>query len=219
VTDFNPAIEQRPNRPGVTHRACDAERVDALFAPRTFDLVFSSNMLEHLPDARAAVAAMGRVLADDGVAIHVVPSPFWKFCHLTGFYPNAVLSRVERWTERGKAPRSSAAPDAWDNNPKTAGRRYGYVRRLLWPVPHGISQGNFAEFAAFAPARWRSLFESAGYRVAAQIAGPVSSGYGFGLDGPRRLLERLGFASEYAYVMIKAGSTSPHLAAFTAAQV
>lgn len=217
VTDYRPAILAQPARPGITYRLCDAERVDEVFAPAQFDLIFSSNLLEHLPDVPRGLAGVRRVLADDGIAIHVVPSPFWKLCHVVGFYPNAVVSRLDRLSAR-RAARLAGAPamtgEEWDNNPKTAGRRYSYLRRLVAPVPHGVSAGNLAEFSAFSPRRWRAEFAAAGFRVAAVLPGPLSSGYGFGLDGLRRGLERLGLASEYVYVTVKAGHDSPHLAAF-----
>ncbi len=220
VTDFGAQIMRQPAQPGLTYQVCDAERVDETFGPGEFDLIFSSNMMEHLPDPQRALAGMRRVLREDGLAIHIMPSPFWKFSQMVGFYPNAVFSRLERYSARlGDAQgRVSAETDesAWDNNPKTATRQRSYLRRLLWPTPHGVSAGNLAEFTAFRPASWRAQFAQAGFRVAAVLRGPVSSGYGFGLDRLRGGLERLGLASEYAYITTRDGQTSPHLAHFTA---
>ncbi len=222
VTDFGAQITRRPAQPGLTYQVCDAERVDETFGPNEFDLIFSSNMMEHLPDPQRALAGMRRVLREDGLAIHIMPSPFWKFSQMVGFYPNAVISRLERTSARLGGAQGRAAADtgetAWDNNPKTATRPHSYLRRLLWPMPHGVSASNLAEFALFRPASWRAQFAQAGFRVAAVLRGPVSSGYGFGLDRLRGGLERLGLASEYAYITTRDGQTSPHLAHFTAIQ-
>lgn len=221
VTDYGAQILSSPAQPGLTYRTCDAERVGETFAPGEFDLIFSSNMMEHLPDPQRALAGMRRALREDGLAIHIMPSPFWKLSQMIGFYPNAVISRLERYSARLSAPSASpgqpaAGEAAWDNNPKVGQRRYGYLRRLLWPTPHGVSASNWAEFAAFRPAYWRQQFARAGFRVAAVLRGPVSSGYGFGLDGLRAGLERLGLASEYAYITTGGEQASPHLACFTA---
>lgn len=213
VTDYRPALAEMPDRPGLTYRMCDAERVDEIFGVQQFDLVFSSNMLEHLPNPGRALAGMNRILKDDGIAVHLVPSPFWKLSQMAGFYPNAIISRLDRWRDRSSA-QSGGSQQAWDNNPKVTGRRYNYLRRLLWPAPHGVSMSNLAEFTAFSPARWREAFTHAGFRVAAVWRGPVSSGYGFGLDGLRTRLERLGLASEYVYITAKTGHNSPALAYF-----
>jgi SAM-dependent methyltransferase len=207
ATDFRPQITRRSACPNITFATCDAERVDEQFAPASFDLIFSSNMMEHLPNPARALAGMRLVLRDDGIAAHVIPSPFWKFCHLAGFYPDAVLARLNRFQQRRNAQHagSAAGAEEWDNNPKSDARARPYLARLLWPAAHGASGSNLAEFRLFSERYWRQQFESAGFLVAAVLPGPVSSGYGFGWDSARAGFERLGFASEYAYITVKAG--------------
>jgi SAM-dependent methyltransferase len=221
VTDFYETILQQPDSGSITHRVCDAERVGEMFSPATFDLVFSSNVMEHLPHVERAVAGVRSVLREDGLAIHVLPSPFWKVRQMAGFYPEAVIGRMERYTSSGASiqkpsnvvppqPAGAMTSPGDGNNPKLGERRYRYLRRLLWATPHGVSASNWMEFAAFRPLRWVDVFGQAGFEIVAIVAGPVSSGYGFGLDPLRSLLERLGLASEYAYIMAKAGHASPY---------
>ncbi len=134
--DYRPVMMTEPaggagasqgTAPGrIAFTVCDAERVDEVFGAAAFDLVFSSNMLEHLPDPGRALRGMRAVLKDDGIAIHVIPSPFWKLSHLAGFYPNAVLSRIERRARRGGVAQAGATDQGgaeWDNNPKVAAQR------------------------------------------------------------------------------------------------
>ena len=40
----------------------------------SFDIVFSNNVLEHLPSIGHALASCARLLADDGIALHVLPN-------------------------------------------------------------------------------------------------------------------------------------------------
>jgi len=40
----------------------------------SFDVVFSNNVLEHLPSIGAALASCARLLGDDGIALHVLPN-------------------------------------------------------------------------------------------------------------------------------------------------
>jgi len=218
VTDYYPGILNLPDTATMTHRMCDAERVGETFAAGEFDLIFSSNVLEHLPRVGEALAGIHRALRDDGLAIHVMPSPFWKLCQMVGFYPNFVLARLERYSVR-RAGRKAAATGqtgaaagptgTWDNNPKVEGRRYSYLRRLLWATPHGAANSNLEEFRTFRPAHWRTRLAAAGFNLLRVIRGPVSSGYGFGLDPARVFLERAGLASEYVYITCKTGYPSP----------
>ena len=48
------------------------------FSDDTFDVVFSSNVMEHIPHLSEFQAEIHRVLKSDGVAIHVVPSSSWR---------------------------------------------------------------------------------------------------------------------------------------------
>lgn len=44
-----------------------------------FDLCFSSNVLEHIPDTRAAIGEQLRVLKSNGHLLHILPSSSWRF--------------------------------------------------------------------------------------------------------------------------------------------
>jgi hypothetical protein len=59
------------------------------------------------------------------------------------------------------------------------------------------------EFIAFGKQRWIRKFESAGFKVLAVRKVAWSSGYGFGFIRLRRLMERLGFHTVYAYFAAK----------------
>jgi len=62
---------------------CEYKYADATdlsqFKNDTFDLVYSSNMLEHIPAWHIALAEATRVLSPDGLMIHIMPSRQWKF--------------------------------------------------------------------------------------------------------------------------------------------
>ena len=66
------------NIPNVRYELCDATNL-GLFPDQSFDFVFSSNMLEHIPRYDLALEECARVLKDDGVMVHVMPSRDWKF--------------------------------------------------------------------------------------------------------------------------------------------
>lgn len=48
------------------------------FEAGTFDVVFSSNVLEHIPHVREFQSELQRVLRPGGVAVHLIPSGAWR---------------------------------------------------------------------------------------------------------------------------------------------
>jgi 2-polyprenyl-3-methyl-5-hydroxy-6-metoxy-1,4-benzoquinol methylase len=203
-------------------QAVPAEQIADVFPAGRFDLVYSSNMLEHVPDPPVVLAAVARVLADDGITIHVMPNRIWKACQVVLWIPNlvanalddilrtrslrAVLARLRKPDEHAESSEK--------NNPTVVRPRRSLIRKVLLPEPHGVSLAHRAEFAAFGRRRWRDELRNAGFDVIAVRRGPFSSGYGFGLTALTRLLERCGVSSEYIFVAKKAGASSPHEAPF-----
>lgn len=49
------------------------------FGDGTFDIVFSSSVLEHIPHLQAFQKEIHRVLKRDGLVLHVLPSGSWRF--------------------------------------------------------------------------------------------------------------------------------------------
>ena len=55
----------------------DYDGIRIPFPDHSFDVVFSSNTLEHVPHVRSFQAEMARVLKPDGVAVHLMPTATW----------------------------------------------------------------------------------------------------------------------------------------------
>ncbi len=224
-TDFKDAILEHTPSERIAYRVCDAEHVGDVFAPQSFDLIFSSNLLEHLPDLQGTLRGIHDVLTDDGITIHVMPSRFFKVLDMLGYLPRQVAYVVEGVTKPGglgklrkrlRGTAASTGPSSGENNLKLTPRRRSLVQKLVWPLPHGISATHRDEWAAFGVQRWKQAFAQNGFTVVAVRKGPVSSGHGFGLTRIRAVLERLGFTSEYAYIAVKSGHDSPYAAYFGA---
>jgi hypothetical protein len=166
-----------------------------------------------LPNPETALAGIHRVLRQDGITIHVVPSVFWKLCQIFLFNPNRLVTHVDRLLAGRPTP---ATDSRLGNNPKV--RRTAWRRRWLLPPPHGVSNSTIQELLAFRRSRWKRLLERSRFTVVHIMRGPVASGYGFGLDRIRTFLEQRGLASEYVFIAVKAGVASPHLRYFSVAR-
>ena len=199
-----PPHENAPDG-SLVYLRCDAHAVSKAFAGESFDVVFSSNMLEHIPDPQAVLLEIRSVLAPGGVTIHVMPSPLWKASHLLFHFPNLLRIAFRHLRGGGRVAelipgyrRWATAPDV--NNPGKPSPSPRTATRLLLPAPHGWSPTNRREFGQFARARWIKEFKNAGFDVVTVRKGPLASGYGLGLDRMRAALERLGMTTHFVYV-------------------
>jgi ubiquinone/menaquinone biosynthesis C-methylase UbiE len=60
------------------------------FPDASFDIVFSSNVLEHVPDLVQMHSEIRRVLRPSGYAVHVLPTHVWRFWTTLSAFPTSV---------------------------------------------------------------------------------------------------------------------------------
>jgi len=216
-TEYNEERLIRLSTKNITYKICDAEYIDQYFKPQSFDLVFSSNLLEHLKQQEKVLQKLHRILTDDGVCISVMPNPFIKICWIGLFYPNQLVDLAEILTKPdgprkvfrelynrlfyAKSSQEILMSPNLSNNPKSPPKNF--LQRYLWPTPHGEYSSNLEEFFAYRKKTWITLIENQGFDVTTVLKMPVVSGYGFGLDALRNILEKMGFSSSYAYIAFK----------------
>jgi SAM-dependent methyltransferase len=136
--------------------------VNLPFSSSTFDVVFSSNVLEHVRNLPGLLAEVRRVLKPDGVAIHLMPSPTWRFWTSLTHYPYLIL-RV--CGIRSNAPGSERPSSLREEISK---RSIGLVlSRIFFAGRHGEYPNALAELYYFSRRRWRAVFRSAGFDVSA----------------------------------------------------
>lgn len=147
----------------------DYDGVNLPFPAAAFDVVFSSNTMEHVLDEPRLHREMRRVLKPGGVAIHVVPSAAWRLWTMAAHYPaGASLLLAGSRGPQGNPPIATAA----------TGKR----RRLLDTIichRHGERGNRFTEWWHFRAAAWRTRFAGLGWTVEAVApTGFFYTGYG-----------------------------------------
>lgn len=178
-----------------------ADAADLPFEDDYFDLVFSSNVLEHVELLDVAFAEMKRVLAPGGIMIHSMPTGTWKFIQMVGRPVASVVSVV-----RGLVPGMSGGSERAREGSHGALPGFEMSRRsliqrivgLIIPTVHGVSGNHISEFFRFRPKWWRRQFELAGFDC--PRSSPLFSHSPYDLlpyrfIGLRDLLGRAGFAS------------------------
>ena len=126
------------------------------------DVVFSSNTLEHVPDVGRLLRDTRRVLRPGGVALHIVPTAFWRFWNSAAVPPYALKQALglQRFTP-GMVEQTS---------PGEAARKRGWAGMVLSALkmpfaPHGAYPSAVAELHYFSARRWRRVFADAGFKV------------------------------------------------------
>lgn len=133
------------------------------FEDASFDLVFSSNVLEHIPHVEAFQAEVRRVLRPDGLAVHVLPSATWRLwswlAHYAWVAKVALATRVARTDDDREAAH-------WRD--RIAGMRWHErLRKALLPSRHGEHGNALTEIAWFSRWRWLRLFRRTGFELVA----------------------------------------------------
>ena len=162
----------------------DYDGVHLPFDAGSFDVVFSSNVMEHVEEFPALQADIHRVLKPDGVCVHVVPNTAWVVFNLPGHWltlPRTVWRAI-------KARRTAARAPSRDNAERStkAGRSAGSrLMNQLIPESHGVfSKTMFAEIWQFSDLAWTRRFNETGWYV--ERRGRVGLFYtGHEIFGPR----------------------------------
>jgi ubiquinone/menaquinone biosynthesis C-methylase UbiE len=182
-----------------THRVFPIKDYDGRTIPlpdASVDVVFSSNVLEHVADLSRMHGEIRRVLAPGGTCIHVIPTHTWRLWTTLTSYLEAIsffVSSVPQLVPRA-APRVAELRrlrDAWY---RTARHTVG----LCLPRRHGERGNVFSELWLFHPRWWRRNFQDNGFAVVAHepmglfYTGEVLLGLNLGLAKRKQLARVLG---------------------------
>jgi SAM-dependent methyltransferase len=138
------------------------------FPDNTFDLVFSSNVMEHVRDFQGIQLEIARVLKPTGLALHEMPSPSWRFWAVLSHYltlPNRFWLWLfkcgrsgQRVAEQYDATRAARAASSG----KASFRK---ILAALFPEKHGVFGNRLTEAYEFSRTAWKRRFEKTGWRI------------------------------------------------------
>jgi len=127
------------------------------FPDRHFDVVFSCNVLEHIPHVAEFQKEIRRVLKDDGRAIHVLPSAQWRLWTNVSYYPHAVsllwnIGEAKAAVARRQSSGARVAP--WRT-----------LARALLPPRHGEKGNWLTELWYFSQSYWNRFFRASSWDI------------------------------------------------------
>ncbi len=133
------------------------------FPDRSFDVVYSSNVLEHVPDLAQIHKEIRRVLRPDGRAVHVLPTHAWRFWTTISAFPTGVQCAAASSAQlRPHWPPSISEARRLLGAGLQAGRHLGSAFRQR---RHGERGNLLTETWLFLPELWRRNFRRNGFEV------------------------------------------------------
>ena len=129
----------------------------------SFDIVYSSNVLEHVLDLDALNQDIHRVLKTNGHAIHYVPTGSWRSASLIAFYPSLIREVIRRIFNKTQNQNNKTS-----NSHKKTDSRKSFLKKALFrifPHAHGTRGSALNETVLFKKLRWEKLFKSYNWEI------------------------------------------------------
>lgn len=136
---------------------------DIPFGDAEFDVVFSSNVLEHVPELDYLHAEIRRVLKHDGYAIHVVPTHFWRLWSSLTVMPAALQHLFA--IRRELLPRAHLSRGEKNRLAGVWRAALRLCAGALFQRRHGERGNVLTELWFFHPSWWRRNFVANGYSI------------------------------------------------------
>jgi len=134
---------------------CSAEKMP--FEDKSFKTIYSSNVLEHIEDINAGLSEMNRVLDDDGIMIHSIPTVSWKIFQLI-LHPLYLARLIINRSKNNVAKKN----DNMRKNKRKISPKL--ISKLIAPV-HGTSKNSFDELFYFKKSNWVKIFNSNNFKI------------------------------------------------------
>ncbi len=138
----------------------DYDGVNFPFANESFDIIFSSNVLEHIQPLPPIFTEMRRVLKAEGVALHLVPSSAWRLWTNISHYIY-LLKRLSG--RRHFIPGVATAPSTTETLKRN--NLVYLLKRMLIAGPHGEYPTALSELYYFSKRRWQKVFDENGFET------------------------------------------------------
>lgn len=128
------------------------------FAENTFDIVFSSNVLEHIRELDKILFEIKRVLKPSGLAIHIIPSLYWLLWSYITFYPSQIIKLIMKINE-------GSHRDTNYQSDKFSCPKKKHIINYLLPPKHGSAGNLVTQLCYFRVSRWIKVFRNNGFFV------------------------------------------------------
>jgi len=170
------SIDLSPRKP----QYYEVKKIDVTKLPYSdnfFDIILTSLVLQHIEQIDIAFTEMNRVLKNDGIMIHIVPTPwwsiftnFWHYCYIPKFLISSFSKRIK-----------TESNDYSENNKQITNyfdkRKISKIK-LLFLNPLGYNPSFLHDIFYFRKNNWKKRLEGYSLKIIAIKNCPItSSGY------------------------------------------
>lgn len=143
------------------------------FGDDSFDVVFSSNVMEHVQDRGGLLKEVSRVCVQGGVALHILPNPWWRLATLLGFYPYKAKRVLAQLLSKSSSSDTRGVPSHAYLGEKP------FRHKFLYDAPHGEFSSALAELWYFSAFFWRKELAQSGMTLVdvRMVGGYAYQGY------------------------------------------
>lgn len=146
------------------------------FKDKSFDIIFSSNTLEHIRDLDTYHKECLRVLIDDGFAVHILPTHTWRLLTSLVHYTALPITIRNYVRKRRMNTENNGSVQHLSRSGKS--NAMGLLFNVLFFSRHGERGNRFTEALYFHPKWFVGNFTRNGWRVLNHYpAGLVYSGH------------------------------------------
>lgn len=165
------------------------------FSASSFDVVFSSNVMEHISEQLQINKEIRRVLRPGGKVIHVMPTRAWRIITSLLHYPLLVKKAFRRGAGRVSQPQvmHSRRPNI---------SMLEKIKNTLIPAKHGEIGNWLAEYRYFGVSQWQKHFARMGWKI--EAVEPIGLAY----SGNCLFAERLSISSRTTLSRVTGSSTA-----------
>lgn len=169
------------------------------FADYSFDIVYSSNVLEHVIDKDGLNKSIKKVLRSNGIALHYVPSEYWRIWSIFAFYPSLIKKIIRKV---GGKLSNKTMPHFSQSKKITKDK----IKLWMFPSVHGTSINVVSEISDFTERSWNRFFLKYGWAIVKKtknnlfLTGEMLMGEKLSLKQRIRLSIYLG-STAYLYVL------------------
>jgi ubiquinone/menaquinone biosynthesis C-methylase UbiE len=153
----------------------DYDGVSIPFPDNHFDVIFSSNVLEHIPHIFSFQKEMMRILKPKGIAIILLPTGTWRFwTNLTHYFYLVQIGLIFLFQNSNLSNKNQLLIE----KSKKLGIKQK-IKKVIFSSCHGVHGNSISEIYYFSRYRWIRLFHSTGWVLVTYFKNNLFySGYG-----------------------------------------